>query len=252
MKFLLLSDSHGNQFGLEAVVNARNDFDHIICLGDIVGYGAHPNECCQILRERGAICLSGNHDAAALGKISIEWFNPIATAAILWTREQLSRENRAWIDELPAERVFEEWGFQVVHASLRAPWEEYITSPNVALLSFERLTMPLCFYGHTHVADVYALEQSEQNYRLLEPPVSHAYVPDGGEIELETGTSYLVNPGSCGQPRDGNPLAKGAIFDSDARTIEVFGVEYDVEAARDAILRAGLPKRLGDRLRSGS
>jgi len=252
VKFLILSDSHGNQFGLEAVLNTGRDFDHIICLGDIVGYGAHPNQCCQLLRERGAICLSGNHDAAALGKISIEWFNPVATEAILWTREQLTPENRAWLDTLPAEKIFAEWGFQVVHASLRAPWEEYITDATVALFSFERLEKPLCFYGHTHVADLYALQNSTENRRLLEPPVAHAYVPDGGEIQLEAATLYLVNPGSCGQPRDGNPLAKAAIFDSEAQTIEVFGVEYDVEAAREAILAAGLPKRLGDRLRSGS
>lgn len=251
MKFLILSDSHGNRFGLEAVLNARSDFEQIICLGDIVGYGAHPNECCQILRERGAQCLSGNHDAAALGKISIEWFNPIATEAILWTRAQLTPENRAWLDTLPAERVFESWGFQVVHASLRQPWEEYITNPGVALLSFERMATSLCFYGHTHVADIYALGDSAQ-YRLLEPSVSHAYVPDGGEIDLEPETLYLINPGSCGQPRDGNPLAKAAIFDSDAQTVEIFAVQYDVESAREAILAARLPKRLGDRLRSGN
>jgi len=252
VKFLILSDSHGNRFGLEAVLDAGRDFDHIICLGDIVGYGAHPNECCQLLRERGAICLSGNHDAAALGKISIEWFNPVASAAILWTREQLTPENRAWLDALPAQKIFAEWGFQAVHASLRQPWEEYITGPQIALLSFDRFETSLCFYGHTHVADVYALQNSAENRRLSEPSLGHAYVPDGGEIKLETGTAYLVNPGSCGQPRDGNPLAKTAIFNSDAQTIEFFGVEYDVEAAREAILSAGLPKRLGDRLRSGS
>lgn len=251
MKFLIVSDAHGNHFGLEAILHCERDFDQIICLGDIVGYGAHPNQCCEMLRARDAICLSGNHDAAALGKIDVHWFNPIAKQAILWTREQLSETNRAWLDALPAQRVFENWNFQIVHASLRQPWEEYITGPQIALLSFDRLATPLCFYGHTHVADVYALQFSAENYRLLEPPVEHVQLPLGGQIELERDISYLVNPGSCGQPRDGNPLAKAAIFDCDAQTIEVFGVEYDIEAARAAILAAGLPSRLGDRLRFG-
>ncbi len=254
MKFLILSDAHGNKFGLEAVLNARADFDHLICLGDIVGYGAHPNACCEILRERNAICLSGNHDAAALGKIGIEWFNPVATTAILWTREQLTPENRAYLDALPAQMQFQKWGFQAVHASLRQPWEEYIVSPEIALHSFDRLQTPLCFYGHTHVADAYALARTEENSRLLEPPIEHVLLPMGGEIELENdlGETYLVNPGSCGQPRDGNPLAKAALYDSDAQNIEIFAVPYDTEAARSAILRAGLPKRLGDRLRRGN
>ena len=252
LKFLILSDSHGNRFGLEAVLGARADFSHIICLGDIVGYGAHPNQCCEILRERGAICLSGNHDAAALGKISIEWFNPVASEAIGWTRAQLSPENRAWLDGLPAQQVFENWNFQAVHASLRQPWEEYIINPQTAQFSFERMQTPLCFYGHTHVADVYALSDAAKISRLLQPPMEHLYAPYGGEIELEFGFSYLVNPGSCGQPRDGNPLAKGAIYDNETQQIEFFGAAYEVEAARAAILDAGLPKKLGDRLRSGN
>ncbi len=246
-----MSDAHGNKFGLEAVLESGREYNRIICLGDVVGYGAHPNECCEMLREREAISLSGNHDAAALGKIDIEWFNPIAKTAIIWTRDQLTPDNRAWLDALPAEQIFEEWGFQIVHGSLRQPWEEYITDYQVALHSFARLTLPLCFYGHTHVADFYSLQQSEQNYRLLEPPVEHFALPFGDHISLEEEIFYLVNPGSCGQPRDANPQAKAAIFDLESREIEVFGVDYDIEAARAAIIEAGLPARLGDRLRGG-
>ncbi len=250
MKFLIVSDAHGNRFGLEAALGCQRPFDRIICLGDIVGYGAHPNRCCEILRECGAICLSGNHDAAALGKIDIQWFNPVATEAILWTRQQLSQTNRAWLDTLPAQLVFEDWKFQIVHASLRQPWEEYITGPQIALLSLDLLDTPLCFYGHTHIADFYQLEQSKQKFRIFEP-LEHFALPLGGHISLEKNSSYLVNPGSCGQPRDGNPLAKAAIFDDESQSIEVLGVEYDIEAARAAILEAGLPPRLGDRLRVG-
>ncbi len=250
MKFLIVSDAHGNRFGLEAALNCGRDFDQIICLGDIVGYGAHPNQCCEMLRERNAICLSGNHDAAALGKISTEWFNLIAKQAILWTREQLSEANRAWLDTLPAERVFENWKFQIVHASLRQPWEEYITDADVAAPNLLLMTQPLCFFGHTHQAVCVAASQDPSSWRRFESP-QWIPMPRGGEIELESGQNTLVNPGSCGQPRDGNPLAKAAIFDDEMQEIEIFGVEYDIEAARAAILQAGLPPRLGDRLRDG-
>ncbi len=250
MKFLVVSDAHGNRFGLEATLNCGRDFDEIICLGDIVGYGAHPNQCCEMLRERGAICLSGNHDAAALGKISIEWFNPIAAEAILWTRAQLSPQNCAWLDTLPAQLIFENWGFQTVHASLREPWEEYITDTKIAEPNLMLMTQPLCFFGHTHQAVCAAAPRDLSVWRRPDQ-LQWVELPMGGAIELENGELTLVNPGSCGQPRDGNPLAKAAIFDNQTQKIEVFGVEYDIEAARAAILAAGLPARLGDRLLVG-
>jgi diadenosine tetraphosphatase ApaH/serine/threonine PP2A family protein phosphatase len=251
MKFLILSDVHGNKFGLEAVLDSGRDYDQIVCLGDVVGYGAHPNECCEILRQRGAISLSGNHDAAALKKIDIQWFNHIAKAAILWTREQLTEENRLWLDGLPAEQVFEEWGFQAVHASLRQPWEEYIVDQQSALPTMTRQVQPLCFCGHTHVAMLASLHGDPAQWR---DHISMQWVefPGGAEIELLEEERTLINPGSCGQPRDGNPQAKAAIFDNEEHTVEVFCIDYDVEAAREAILVAGLPARLGDRLRTGS
>ncbi|RYG71847.1 metallophosphoesterase [bacterium] len=250
MKFLILSDCHGNKFGLESVLESGREYDQVLCLGDVVGYGAHPNECCEMLRQYNAISLSGNHDAAALGKIDIQWFNPIATAAILWTRNELTEGNRVWLDCLPAEQEFSEAHFQAVHASLRQPWEEYITDQQVALPSLTRMTQPLCFYGHTHVAALASLKGDEVQWRNH---VSMQWIefPDGAEIELEVGERVLINPGSCGQPRDGNPQAKAAIYDSVQRTVEVFGVDYDIEAARDAIIEAGLPVKLGDRLRVG-
>ena len=252
MKILILSDCHGNKFGLQAVLDSGRSYDRIVCLGDVVGYGAHPNECCEMLREREAISLSGNHDAAVLSKIDIQWFNLVAQQAVMWTRQHLKAENHAWLDALPAEQIFEEWGFQAVHGSLRQPWEEYIVDADTALFSFERMTKSVCFYGHTHVCDLYALEQSAENYRLLQPPIQYLDLPFGGLIPLDDPISYLINPGSCGQPRDGNPQAKAAIFDVEAQEIEVFGVDYDIEAARAAILEAGLPSRLGDRLRNGN
>jgi diadenosine tetraphosphatase ApaH/serine/threonine PP2A family protein phosphatase len=251
MKFLILSDVHGNKFGLQAVLDCKFPYDKILCLGDVVGYGAHPNECCEILRERDALSLSGNHDAAALGKINVEWFNPIAKTAILWTREQLNPENRFWLDSLAARHLFEEWGFEAVHASLREPWEEYIVDAQSALPTFALMTQPLCFCGHTHVAMLAAVNEDPDQWRGPKS-VQWVNLPQGAGIELEVGERTLINPGSCGQPRDGNPQAKAAIFDSEARTVEVFCVDYDVEAAREAILAAGLPARLGDRLLTGN
>ena len=250
MRILLLSDVHGNKHGLQAALDAAGRVDRIVCLGDVVGYGAFPNECCEILRDANAVCLSGNHDAAALGLISIEWFNDVATDAILWTRKQLTSQNRDWLASLPAQLLFPDEGFQAVHASLRSPWEEYILNEEIALHSFERMEQPLCFYGHTHVADLYWTQQADVQ-KSPQPPIEHEQFPKGGGLEMEDGELYLLNPGSCGQPRDGNPDARFALFETDERIIDVFCVEYDAKAARRAIIEAGLPPLLGDRLLVG-
>ncbi len=248
MRFLIVSDVHGNRFGLEAVLeDARGDYDRIVCLGDVVGYGAHPNECCQLLRDHNALCLLGNHDAAALGNISIEWFNPVATAAILWTREQLSPDNRTWLQSLEPTLDCAQHGFGAVHASLRQPLEEYIIDPSVAQPTFGLMTWPLCFYGHTHVADCYrALDVAGKRYQM-----EYAPLPYGGALEMEASWRYLVNPGSCGQPRDGNPQARYALLDTEEKSLEVHALDYNWNAARDAIIEAGLPPVLGERLGQG-
>ena len=248
MRFLILSDIHGNRFGLESVLaDARDEYDTLLCLGDVVGYGAHPNECCQILREHNAVSLSGNHDAAALGLIDINWFNPVAKAAILWTRAQLSEENRDWLRTLPAQQDWPEYDFQTVHGSLREPWEEYITGKATAQPTFALMRRSLCFFGHTHLAVCHlCLDIPGKKYEMEE-----AVLPYGGTLEMESEWKVLLNPGSCGQPRDGNRQARYALFDNEARHIEVRAIDYDWDAARQAILAAGLPKLLGDRLLQG-
>ena len=249
MRILVLSDVHGNKHGLQAALDAAGRVDRILCLGDVVGYGAFPNECCEILRDVKAICLSGNHDAAALDLISIEWFNEVATEAILWTRQQLSPENRAWLGGLPPQAIFAQERFQAVHASLRSPWEEYILNPTLAQFSFQLMEQPLCFYGHTHVADLYWMREEEIG--SLNPEIEHAEFRGGGGLEMEEGEKYLLNPGSCGQPRDHNPDARFALFETDDRVVDVFCVKYDTRAARAAIIEAGLPRVLGERLMVG-
>ena len=250
MKILVISDAHGNRFGLEAVLNYGAVCDAILCLGDIVGYGAHPNECCQLLRERGAHCLSGNHDAAVFGEISTEWFNDIAATAVTWTRRELTPDNLQWLESLPAAADFPDWECQAVHASLRVPWEEYILDEQIALGSFRLMTQPLLFFGHTHQAVCATLTADRATWRNY-VAVQWETLPNGADIELEEQELAMINPGSCGQPRDGRPEAKGAIYDSEAKTVEIFTAEYDVAAARAAIITANLPAKLGDRLLIG-
>ncbi len=250
MKLLILSDVHGNRFGLEAVLaDARGQYDALLCLGDVVGYGAHPNECCEILREAGAISLSGNHDAAALNLIDIEWFNDVAASAILWTRRELTPDNAQWLRELPGARAFPEWNLQAVHGSLREPWEEYILDVSAAMATMRLMTYNLCFFGHTHRAIVYCV-QVDGDGHLIGREFEQAALPQGGAFDLEEGWRFLVNPGSCGQPRDGNPQARYAILDFEG-TVEIKALDYDWHAARRAILDAGLPAVLGDRLLHG-
>jgi predicted phosphodiesterase len=248
VRFLVLSDIHGNRFGLEAAIEAASGrYDRVLCLGDVVGYGAHPNECCQIIRGLNADCLLGNHDAAVLGKLSTDWFNEIAEFAVLWTRRQLSPQNTEWLMSLQPEGAWPEYGFQAVHGSLRAPLEEYIMTRHEAQPSFAKMQQPLCFFGHTHIAIAYEeRNQAGQKYSLHETALRH-----GGRIEMESDSKYLINPGSCGQPRDRNPQARFAIFDSGTKSVEVMACDYNIEAARDAIIAAGLPTLLGDRLLQG-
>jgi predicted phosphodiesterase len=250
MRYLIVSDIHGNRFGLEAVLSAAaGHYDKLICLGDVVGYGAHPNECCELLREHEAFSLSGNHDAAALGLLDTSWFNPVALAAIKWTRRQLTEENQQWLQSLPAQCEWSEEDFQAVHGSLREPWEEYITDQYIAEATIQLMSCRLCFYGHTHVAICY--REAKKSRWSFGGNVKWKSMPNGGSIDLTIEGTYLVNPGSCGQPRDGNPQARYALFDTEKQSIVVEAIDYDWNAARAAIIDAGLPALLGDRLLQG-
>ncbi|HVF85570.1 MAG TPA: metallophosphoesterase family protein [Abditibacteriaceae bacterium] len=247
MRLLLLTDIHANRFGLEAVLaDARGHYDQALCLGDVVGYGAHPNECCEILRDVKAWCLRGNHDAAAIEQLSIADFNPIASEAMLWTRRQLSIVNISWLESLKSRLDREEDDFQAVHGSVRDPLEEYILDMGTARASFALMNRSVCFYGHTHVAEFYSRPLEQGSLR----PQNDDFL-NGGQLEIQSQQQYLVNPGSCGQPRDGNPQARYALFDTVSRRLEVRALDYPVQAARDAILNAGLPPDLGDRLLVG-
>src|SRR5690606_30939445 len=166
---------------------------------------------------------------------------------IEWTAAALEEPNRSWLERLQPQGEWNEFDFQAVHGSLRKPLEEYIVTKGEAQPNLKQMGAPLCFFGHTHIATVYEeMNVPGRKYSLEETPLPH-----GGRIELEEEYQYLVNPGSCGQPRDRNPQARYALFDTKTCVIEVLAVDYDIEAAREAILQAGLPSILGDRLRCG-
>ncbi len=248
MQILVVSDVHANFHALRAVLDAAPPCDKMLCLGDIVGYGASPNECCQLLRERGAICLSGNHDAALSGHDLTERMNALAQFSNEWTRTILTPQNRVWLASLSPHRVFEEWNFEAVHASLDFPLEGYINGKISARESWSRMKFDLCFFGHTHVA----ASLGELNVPGRKYEIEERKWRDGGRFSIRgDGWKTLVNPGSVGQPRDGNPLARAAVFDVATREVKIFGVKYDVEAAQNAVSAAGFSPKISERLALG-
>jgi predicted phosphodiesterase len=242
MRIAVISDVHSNLLALDAVLAQAGAVDAIWHLGDIVGYGPEPDAVVDRLASRGVLGVRGNHDAAACGAIEIDWFNRDARAAMEWTREVISDRTRTWLSGLPERR--EEAGYTLVHGSGRDPTWEYVTSPADAHLSLDTMTTTHGINGHTHVPVAF-LEVDGRIRRLG---------PDGDSadptVRLEDGR-LLLNPGSVGQPRDGDPRASYLILDTDARTATWQRVAYDVAAVGVAMRAAGLPPRLAERLRHG-
>lgn len=244
MKIALLGDVHGNLEGLKAVIEALEGegVERWFCLGDIVGYGANPNECCAVLRDLGALCLFGNHDQACIGQGDMAWFNPFARQAVAWTAARLDPRHRDWLASLePVQRLDD---FVMVHSALPDPWRwVYVTSPALAGDTLDAAGADLVLLGHTHVAEVYR--------RVSGGPVRRVSLREGGEVFINSGGQYVVNPGSCGQPRDRNWKASYGLWDTVSGKITVRRVPYDVERAADKIRRAGLPENLALRLHLG-
>lgn len=241
MRVAVISDIHGNLHALEAVfadVDGER-VDEIWCLGDIVGYGARPNECCELVRERSALVLCGNHDLAVLGSLDVADFSGDAGAAARWTADVLGDEQRAWLSTLEPLARREE--IELYHASPRDPVWEYVLSEHVALQSLLATEAAIVLVGHSHVALALALHGSE-----LEGGVA----PAGAEAEL-TGRRWLLNPGSVGQPRDGDPRAAWLLVDVAARRATFRRVPYPIEQTQAEIREEGLPDMLAARLAHG-
>jgi diadenosine tetraphosphatase ApaH/serine/threonine PP2A family protein phosphatase len=243
MKVGVFSDAHGNLESLNAVLEelSRQGMDRIWCLGDTVGYGANPNECVNRVREAAQVVILGNHDAACSGTEDLAYFNPNAREAVLWTVSRLTDENKAWLRGLPMSESIND--NLLVHASPHEPelWRYVHTRMRAADLiqSFGATPARVIFVGHSH-QQIILVNREDEFYRFL-----------GTHLHMETGYRYLVNAGSTGQPRDGDPRAAFAVYDTDAGTIELGRVSYDVAAAQAKIREAGLPPILADRLENG-
>lgn len=242
MRVLIVADIHGNLEALEAVLAAAGSVDRVWCLGDVVGYGPRPRECVERIRElAGATTVLGNHDAACLGRLPLDGFNPVARYALRWTMQQLGPEERAFLEGLPERLVLAD--VTLVHGSLRAPVWEYIFTTEQAIATFDLLGTRLCFFGHTHVPFVLR----EDAARRGRPPTRPV---DGDVLEVATGR-FLINPGSVGQPRDGDPRAAFALWEPDRQLVTFRRVPYNIPAVQAEMRRAGLPAFLIERLAIG-
>jgi diadenosine tetraphosphatase ApaH/serine/threonine PP2A family protein phosphatase len=241
LRYAVLSDIHSNLIALRAVLDELADagIDRYLCLGDIVGYGARPNQCCDLIREIGAICVRGNHDEAAVNPEKAEWFTAPARACILWTREQLREDNMHFLRELPKREIVDD-AVTICHGSVPDP-DHYTVTPVDAILSFRAMTTRLAFFGHTHYAEWFV--DSGDGQLPVEFPL-----PTGGSTQLDPDSSYLVNPGAVGQPRDGNELTSFAIYDDEACEIVIHRVAYDIAKAALQMQEAGLPEAMHARL----
>ncbi len=246
MRYLILSDLHSNGEALGAVLARvrKRRYDRVVVLGDFVGYGADPDDVIDRVRRlrRPKAMVRGNHDRVAAGLDPGGQFNPVALSAALWTAEKLTVNNRRFLAELPVGPVEVDGRFVICHGS---PLDEdaYIFSDSDAAWNFRSLGLDLCFFGHSHIPSVFTLE----------PDGIRVDVVRGDErLPLEPGRRYLINPGSVGQPRDRNTAAAFAIYDSAKAVVDFERVPYDVAAAREKILQAGLPAALGDRLLVGA
>ncbi len=247
MRYAVLSDVHGNLEALSAVLAdaASEGALGVLCLGDAVGYGADPVACIELLGERSTGMVAGNHEYGALGLLDLRWFNPVARAAALWTREQLGADHQGYLSGLPLSSALGE--ATCVHASPRRPEEwDYLLSAEDGFEAFPDFATRLCFVGHSHRPGVWSLGSSGPAHEDLGGPAWHDH-----RIPFHDGRRYIVNVGSVGQPRDRDPRAAYVVWDEDERSITLRRVMYDHKAAAAKILRAGLPRALADRLAHG-
>jgi predicted phosphodiesterase len=245
MKTAVISDIHANLPALETVLAAvdRADVDELWCLGDAVGYGASPNQCLELLAERCDVLLLGNHDLAAMGAIDISTFSPSAAEAALWTREQLNPGSAEILAGLNGQASARREGIGLYHASPRDPVWEYVIDLELAEDCLEVQSERVCLIGHSHIA-LYFTRIDELSR------ITSELVSDGTVKNLAKG-QWLANPGSVGQPRDGDPRAAWMELDTESMNATYRRIAYPIESAADAIREAGLPPHLADRLFQG-
>ncbi|MGI8744758.1 MAG: metallophosphoesterase family protein [Bryobacteraceae bacterium] len=244
MRFLILSDIHANWQALDAVIqHAKGRYDNILCCGDIVGYGADPDAVTDWVRENVNITVRGNHDKACAGLEDLEWFNPVARLSAMWTQVSTNPDNIAYLRNL-AQGPEQVNGFQILHGSPIDEDEYLITEVDASHVA-PYLDSAVSFFGHTHLQGGFLCHRNG----IKRIPQA---IETREELALENDSFYLINPGSVGQPRDGDPRAAYVTYDSDARLVTYCRVEYDVRAAQQKILKAGLPDILARRLALGN
>jgi len=265
LRYLVLSDIHANLEALEKCLGvAKGKYDRVLCLGDLVGYGPDPNAAMERTRELANTVIRGNHDKACAGITDAEDFNALARASALWTRNELTPQNSAFLRSLPAGPVLLD-GFELVHGS-PADEDEYIAGPVQALPALRSLTLQTVFFGHTHHQGGFMLTrqghfQSIRDSVLRQGPTSSGPAssdPSWSDKErrkvvlpLEDGFRYLINPGSVGQPRDGDWRAAFVILDESNREVEYYRTPYDLSKTQEKMQKAGLPEPLILRLAIG-
>lgn len=249
MRILILSDIHANLEALDACLQAAPAHDSVFNLGDIVGYGANPNEVTERARQLGSIFVRGNHDKACTGIMSLDDFNPVAGLAALWTQDQLTADNLEFLRGLPQGPIAPLKNLRCVHGSPRDE-DEYVLTAADAYSILANEEIPLTAFGHTHVQGAYWIDDTNEREGVISP----RYSSKGSQefrLPLTTSAKYLVNPGSVGQPRDGDPRAAFAVYDDANNVVTFHRVPYDIERAQRKILSAGLPERLATRLAEG-
>jgi predicted phosphodiesterase len=239
MRYLIVSDIHANWQALEAVLaDADGQYEQILCCGDLVGYGADPNRVVDWAQTHVTEVVRGNHDRASAFDDDLEWFNPAARKSTEWTRKALTAANREWLQALPAgPRTVTD--FDLIHGSPRDE-DEYLVTPHDLKEAFLHMFHRLAFFGHTHWQRAFSWDGGRHNDWA-----------SGTSLDVRGNAAWLVNPGAVGQPRDWDPRAGYALFDVPSGEVQLKRVAYDTAAARRAILAAGLPRSLGNRLIEG-
>ncbi|MFQ5614241.1 MAG: metallophosphoesterase family protein [Anaerolineae bacterium] len=245
MRYLVISDVHANLVAFETVLaDAKGQYEKVWCLGDMVGYGPNPNECVELLLTLDHLCIAGNHDWAVLGKLDVDDFNADARHVTLWTREQLKTNVHDYLDELPVVLVREE-DYTLVHGSPRHPIWEYILYPTIAQMNFEHFNTPYCLVGHTHSPVIFIAGEDPQAQCQAEIPT-----PNNGPVPLGQ-RRLIVNPGSVGQPRDGDARAAYGILDTEKGTFEHRRVTYPIGKTQEQMKEQDFPARLVNRIAFG-
>ena len=243
MRYAIVADIHANLTAFMAVledIERRGEVEEMWCLGDIVGYGPDPHECIELLRQTNHVCVAGNHDLAAVGRIETTEFNPDAVAASEWTTGQLTARDKDYIKSLPL--VIDKEDFTLVHGSPREPIWEYVLSISGARENFAYFKSKFCLVAHTHVPAVFNYDEGGDC----------SFHPFSANEELVLGGKRLIiNPGAVGQPRDGDPRASYAIYDSKSRRLRLYRVPYDIAATQARMVEQKLPMRLVARLSHG-